>query len=83
MEIEIGNLTSDVQWLGVIVYSSFFLIHHKFADRNNEVDIHDIDLIEGYFCFFVYIEKEFNTVGHDLGIFSSEPSLVVFEVREN
>lgn len=80
MEVEESNLAADVERFCVIVDGAFFLVHDDFADRNDEVHIDHINLIEYYDDVFVDIEEKFDAGSHDLTVFSSQPSLIVFEL---
>ena len=80
MEVEESDLDADVKRFCVIVDGAFLLVHDVFADRNDEVDVDHINLIEWHDDVFVDIEEKFNASGHDLAIFPYQPSLIVFEL---
>jgi hypothetical protein len=81
MLIEKSDLAADVGRFCVVVDCSFLLAHEYFADRNNEVNIYYINLVECYADVFIDIQKKINTSCQDLAVFSSEPSLIMLELR--
>ena len=55
VEVEACYLDSDVCWLRVVVYLIFFLAIYDRPNRNDKVNVDNVDLIETYMfiCFYI------------------------------